>query len=302
MGGWRIVIKVVFLGTNGWYDTDTGNTTCVLIETDDRYIVLDAGSGIYKLDRYIESFAGVLADDTPGVMDSVSGETTAPICKPIALFLSHFHLDHIAGFHTLNKFNFPQGISIYGQPGTIKNIEHIIDRPFTIPLKELCYPVEVHDLDEGEYVIPSFFLSTPTTPSPCTSSINKSVDHLHVESRFLNHSSSCMGYRFILDGKIITYCPDTGYCRNAVELARDADLLIAECSWKTGQRSSEWPHLNPEDAVKIAVEAGAKRLALTHFDANLYRTLEERREIRKLIGDNFSDLIIATDDLMIDLV
>ncbi|NTW75140.1 MAG: ribonuclease Z, partial [Chlorobiaceae bacterium] len=45
-------MKVVFLGTNGWYDTPVGNTICILIETGSSIILLDAGSGLYKADRY----------------------------------------------------------------------------------------------------------------------------------------------------------------------------------------------------------------------------------------------------------
>ena len=26
------MIKIIFLGTNGWYDTETGNTVCTFIE------------------------------------------------------------------------------------------------------------------------------------------------------------------------------------------------------------------------------------------------------------------------------
>ena len=65
--------KIIFLGTNGWYDTDTGNTICILIDSPLFTIILDAGNGIAKLDRY------------------------ADFNKPAYLFLSHFHLDHIAG-------------------------------------------------------------------------------------------------------------------------------------------------------------------------------------------------------------
>ena len=90
-------MKIIFLGTNGWYDTKTGNTICTLIDAKDYFIVLDAGNGFHKLDRYFNKE------------------------KPIYLFLSHFHLDHIIGLHILDKFVFKQGISIYGQKGT-KNI------------------------------------------------------------------------------------------------------------------------------------------------------------------------------------
>ena len=72
------------------------------------------------------------------------------------------------------------------------------------------------------------------------------------ECRYLIHSTPCFGYRFEVDGKILAFCTDTGVCENAIELCRDADLMITECSFKPGQYSSIWPHLNPEDAVNMA--------------------------------------------------
>ncbi len=50
-------------------------------------------------------------------------------------------------------------------------------------------------------------------------------------------------------------------------LSREADLVIAECAYQSGQGSDDWPHLNPETAARIAKEARAKRLAIVHFDA-----------------------------------
>ena len=38
-------MKIIFLGTNGWYDTKTGNTLSVFMKTKKEYIILDAGSG-----------------------------------------------------------------------------------------------------------------------------------------------------------------------------------------------------------------------------------------------------------------
>lgn len=45
-------MNVCFLGTNGWYDSITGHTVCILVETDNAIVVLDAGSGLYKAQRY----------------------------------------------------------------------------------------------------------------------------------------------------------------------------------------------------------------------------------------------------------
>ena len=40
------MVKVTVLGANGWYDDANGMTTCVLVETENETILLDAGSGL----------------------------------------------------------------------------------------------------------------------------------------------------------------------------------------------------------------------------------------------------------------
>ena len=247
-------MKIVFLGTNGWYDTQTGNTLCILIETEREYIVLDAGSGIWKLDRYIN-------DD-----------------KAIYLFLSHLHLDHIIGLHILNKFNFTQGLTIIGQSGTRDFLNKIINSPFTIPMHQLPYRTEIYEIPEAQVITPLKFTFLP-----------------------LKHSSECLGYRFEIEDKVISYCTDTGYCDNAVELARDADLLITECALKTGQSDEIWPHLNPKDAARIADEGNAKMLALVHFDASVYTTLDARKRAREEARKLFDKTFAATDDMEIEI-
>jgi ribonuclease BN (tRNA processing enzyme) len=249
-------MKVVFLGTNGWYDTEMGNTVCTLIETDNYFIILDAGNGIYKIDQYINKISN----------------------KPISLFISHFHIDHISGLHIMNKFGFTQGMHIYGQEGTKDNLEKIINIPFTIPFARLPFKVDIIELSEGTHNFP-----------------------FSIECRFLHHSSPCMGYRFELEDKIIAYCPDTGVCENALKLARNSDLLIAECSFKSGQSNPQWPHLNPEDAAQIARDSNAKKLALIHFDANIYQTLQQREIAQENAKKIFNNTIAAKDEMIIEI-
>ena len=246
-------MNIIILGTNGWYDNKTGNTICTLIETDNFYLIFDAGNGLSKLDKYIKNEK-----------------------KPIYLFLSHLHLDHIEGLHILSKFHFQQGIHIYGQVGTKNHLNKIINSPYTVPLNKLSFKVDVQDLKEGKHEI-----------------------LFKVECKFLVHASPCLGYRIETDNKIITYCTDTGICQEAMDLAKDADLLITECSFKIGQKNEEWPHLNPEDAVKIATESGVEKLILTHFDPSIYRSLDERAEIKEKMKDQFKNIIIAYDDMEI---
>lgn len=247
-------MRVIFLGTNGWYDTEIGNTTCILLETKKYSIILDAGSGLYKLEKYIDWE------------------------KPGFLFLSHFHLDHIIGLHTLTKFNFKSGFRIYGQKGTKKILNQVINQPFTVPLNELPFKVKVNEIAEGKHLLP--FL---------------------VKTKFLIHSSACLGYRFEIDKKKIAYCTDTGICKNLKELAKDVDLLITECSLKPGQIKPEWPHLNPEISAKIAKKSNVKKLILTHFDSAIYKTLKEKKEAEKIARKIFKNTTAAVDTLEIKL-
>ena len=245
-------MDIIFLGTNGWYDSPTGSTICTLISSEKYHILLAAGNGLYKADRYIK-------DD-----------------RPVFLFLSHFPLDHIEGLHVLNKFSFP-GLTILGQKGTVQTLKTIINEPFTVPLDRQTYPVEIRELSPGPYKLPF--------PLDC---------------RFLRHASPCLGYRFDLDGKTITYIPDTGPCENAILLAEDADLLITECAFLPGEKSEEWPHLSPQDAADIARRAKAKRLALTHFDAGRYTSLQMRHQAAAT-AEGFSDIVVAEDEMALHL-
>jgi ribonuclease BN (tRNA processing enzyme) len=247
-------MKVTFLGTNGWYDTLTGNTVSVLIQAEEYDIILDAGNGIAMADRFITQE------------------------KPVLLFLSHFHIDHIAGLHTLVKFRLKQGLKIFCLPGGAGLLNTFAGEPFTVPLNKLPFPVHVVELLEGVHKVP-----------------------FRVECRPLVHPAPCYGYRLDVDGKAIAFCTDTGVCDNAVTLARKADLLITECALKPGETSTDWPHLNPQDAIGIAAKAGAKRLALLHFGAEVYRTLNERRELLAAFEKECPGLIVATDGLTVDI-
>jgi ribonuclease BN (tRNA processing enzyme) len=245
-------MKITFLGTNGWYNTATGNTVCILIESMDYYVILDAGNGFYKLDRY-------LTKD-----------------NPVFLLLSHFHLDHIYGLHTLVKFSFNGGLKVFGPEGIKDILELIANDPFSVPMSVLPFDIEAFELPKERGNLP-----------------------FEVECIELSHASLTLGYRLGLDGKLIAYCPDTGYCENAVKVARGADLLISECSFRPGEHLSAWPHLNPQQASEIARDAKVKQLVLTHFDASRYRTMESRKEAEAIARETFPNTIASRDDMQI---
>ena len=240
---------VNFLGTNGWYST-FNNTTCTLINSENYYIVLDAGDGIYKLDNFIKER------------------------KPILIFLSHTHLDHIIGLHILSKFRFKQEIKIYGYKGTKNALNTLINHPFTTPLSELPSNIDIFDFQAGEHNKPFTFTSLE-----------------------LNHSDICVGYRINIDNKIITYCTDTGVCDNLYSLSKNADLLISECSYKPGQEKWGWPHLKSEEIALIAKESNVQQLVLTHFDASIFLSMEDRIKAVEKAKKIFPQTITAYDGL-----
>ncbi|PIP63314.1 MBL fold metallo-hydrolase, partial [Candidatus Roizmanbacteria bacterium CG22_combo_CG10-13_8_21_14_all_34_12] len=183
-------MKIYFLGTNGWYSSPTGDTPCILIDSKDHYVIFDAGNGIYKIDKYIK-------ED-----------------KPISLFISHFHIDHISGLHILNKFNFKQGIDIYMARGRKKDFNLFVNPPYTIGIandKKNIYNmksnIRLHELEEGE------------------SNVGFPVMMKKLYHGFENH-----GFRVTLEGKSIVYSGDTKIVSNGLLLAKNADLLIHECS------------------------------------------------------------------------
>ncbi len=223
-------MEIIFLGTNGWYSTETGSTPCVLVDSERHYVVFDAGEGLHKLDSY------VTCD------------------KPVHLFLSHFHLDHVSGFHILAKLRLDQGIDVYGQRGTRRTLSRLVQHPFTVPFRDLTMDVRIHELPEGTHHIP-----------------------FEVACKFLVHADPCYGYRVSLDGKSIAYCTDTGICDGSLELSRNADVLIHECAMKPGDSSTKWPHSTPQEAAELALRAGVKQLLLTHFDAAVYKSIDDRK-------------------------
>ncbi|MFW9771459.1 MAG: MBL fold metallo-hydrolase [Promethearchaeota archaeon] len=223
-------MRIIFLGTNGWYST-FNNTTSTLIDSNDHYVILDAGDGLHKIDEYVK-------ED-----------------KPIILFLSHVHLDHIIGLHVLNKFRFKQNVEIIGYKGTKEDLNTIIKHPYTSPFEEVPYEIEILEIEEKDYDNP--------IPFSC---------------RLLIHSDKCLGFRIKLEKKIISYCTDTGVCDALYELSNNADLLISECSYKLGQEEWGWAHLKPEEIATVALKSNVKRLILTHFDASLFPTLESRKK------------------------
>jgi ribonuclease Z len=94
-------------------------------------------------------------------------------------------------------------------------------------------------------------------------------------------------------GQAFAFVMDTRRCAAAVELARDVDLLVCEATYLSSEAdlAASYAHLTATEAAQIAVEAGARRLVLTHFS--------QRHEDEKVFADEaravFPDVHAARD-------
>ena len=79
-------------------------------------------------------------------------------------------------------------------------------------------------------------------------------------------------------------------------LAKNADLLIAECALAPGKVDTNWPHLNPEQAARIARDSKVKKLALVHFDAAAYKRSRDRNIAETKAKGIFKNSIAVKDD------
>ncbi|MCY4225150.1 MAG: ribonuclease Z [Bacteroidetes bacterium] len=68
---------------------------------------------------------------------------------------------------------------------------------------------------------------------------------------------------------IFAYVSDTRPCQAAVDLAKNADLMVHEATFSHAdeKRAIATKHASALDAAKVAQSAGAKKLLLTHFSA-----------------------------------
>ncbi len=94
-------------------------------------------------------------------------------------------------------------------------------------------------------------------------------------------------------GQRMAFVMDTGLCDAAVELAAEADLLVCEATFAVADHelARRYHHLTAGDAARIARDAGARRLVITHFS-------QRYPDVRVLFDEAssiFADVVVAED-------
>jgi ribonuclease BN (tRNA processing enzyme) len=170
-------------------------------------------------------------------------EWTAAERVDAALF-SHGHPDHCADLHPLLRARAlrdepPAALPVFTLAGALDRVL-ALDRPGML---DDAY--RLHDFAPGT---------------------GFGIGPFRVETWALPHFVPSAGLRLTAGGSVVAYTGDTGPSADIAELARDADLFIAEASYPKKVPADSARFLSSaRQAGADAARAGARRLVLTHL-------------------------------------
>jgi ribonuclease Z len=217
-------MKLILLGTGGYYPTSQRHTACMMLP--EIGVVLDAGTGTAYLRHYLST-------------------------DHLDIFLTHAHLDHIAGLTYLVNL-LPADVlgrtTVHGEASKLGAVrEHLF--------AELIFPVS-----------PTFNFQPLT--GPCALPVGGILTSFP-----LKHPGGTVGYRLDWPDRSMAYVTDTTAAADAEYVAqiRGVDLLVHEANFPQdvdglpGLTGHSW--LQP--VAELAAAAHVGRLVLVHADPQI---------------------------------
>ena len=246
-------MDVILVGTGTGFPSRRRNAPCIFMKFGYKRAIFDSGPGTLK--NLLRLGVDCLNLDF--------------------IFYTHLHLDHISEFAAiLFASKIPPTIrtkplTVYGPIGLNDYYKKLQDL-YKETIYTDAYDLHIEEIENRKIALEGFSISAKT----------------------LEHHGGGMGYRIVTpQGKVIVYSGDTDYCNEIIELSKEADLAILECSFPDEIKMKG--HLSPLTACKIANSAGVKKLVLVH----MYPICDEY-ELVGLCKKEFGGEILTGEDLM----
>jgi phosphoribosyl 1,2-cyclic phosphodiesterase len=210
--------------------------------------------------------------------------------------VTHMHWDHVQGLPFFTPVLCAGGrFDIYGPPPSddesLGDAFNELMRPpfFPVRTSDLLGDVQFHDAWD----------------------VDLEIDGAKVKVRPVPHVGRTSGYRVEMGGAVVTYISDhqmpadgLTVSDDVLELCDGADLLIHDAQYPAEEFTPKptWGHCTPEFAVRVAKEAGVKRLALyhhdpTHHDAAIDAILAQAQDLAR--GSSLVEVVAAHEGLVI---
>lgn len=241
-------MKLVPLGTNGFFPSYGRQTACYLIVAGKDAFLLDAGTGVSRL---IE----------PSVAAQLDG------VDRLNIVFSHYHLDHISGLMYLSEV-WPKEVAIYApappftKVGPEEGLGGLLNAPYAPPLEMHPAPLSIVAVDSESMTIAGY----------------------EFRFRAQHHWRGSMGIRMSSE---LTYVTDTIVDEGTVELAKGVTTLFHEV-WMLDDEVDRDEvgranHSHVSGVAEIARKAGVQRLVVTHHQPK--RTEKDLAEIAQLAAE-----------------
>lgn len=221
-------------------------------------VVLGSGAAWPDGDRFGPSFAVVhngetfLIDCGAGVSHQLM-KAGLPPSKIKHVLFTHMHIDHCVEFPffvfgaylTEKKDEF----KVFGPKGTKHFTSSIFDDTYFFA-KNM-----IRDSRNQEILIDT---------AECDNGVFYNDDGLTIECIQVDHGCEALAYKFTADGKSIVLSGDTAPCENLFSIAKNADLLVLDCSFPNDFGVKRY-HCNPTRAAEVANKVNAKKIILCHL-------------------------------------
>ena len=159
-----------------------------------------------------------------------------------AIILTHMHSDHVLGFPTLIMLakNYEKiSLKAYIHRDLVENIKTLLKITGVdyenVAVINSVKPGDIINLNEFKLIFTEACYTQPA-----------------------------LAVRVNVENTCIVYSDDTAPCTSIIKLAKNCDVLIHEASGYN-LNAHIYGHSNVENALRIAIEAGVKKLILVHY-------------------------------------